>query len=242
MGTRESPRAFGPEAQARRARKAERAARFKVAAEQAAVDVWSPHASEKAKDMIDAATEEALATTAHRADLRAAVAARDPRAMQAAQRALAARKAELRQGQHAGQAERRRPTVREWLERMTPEERASVEQTETFARLSATAQAHLLRVRDNVHEIDARAELLFVQEREDAWLAEQEDENYLHEDDEDDFEERLGERRADELEAESDALFGAWAEPMGVEEAFGLPAPEHEPSLSEQAGWEEEVE
>jgi hypothetical protein len=195
--------------------------------------------------VVDAAIDEAVATTAERGRVRMAVAERDPVAIQAAQRALSAKKAELRRGQAAGQPQRGRPSVREWLERMSPEERESVERTETFARLSATAQAHLLRVRDDVDEIDARAEALVAQEREDDWLAEQSAEGDLYEDDdEDDFEERLGERRAAELEAESEAVFGEWAESMTVEEAFGLEAPGHEPSLSEAVGWadEEEVE
>jgi len=150
-------------------------------------------------------------------------------------------------GEQAGRPEqaqgRRLGSPREWLEAMTSEQRRNVEKTSYFRRLNTEQQARLLRLRDDVDEIDARAELLLAQEREDDWLAEQSAEGDLYEDgDEDDFEERLGERRADELEAESDAVFGAWAEPMGVEEAFGLPAPAHEPSLSDQVGWEDEAE
>jgi hypothetical protein len=242
MAAPQTRRQFGPEAQARRARKADQAARMKAAAQQAAVDVWSPHASETSRDVLDVATEEALATAGHRAELRAATAARDPRAMQEAQRKLAERKAELRQSQAAAQPQRRRPTVREWLERMSVEERENIEQTETFARLSVRAQAHVLRVRDDVDRIDARAETLLAQEREDEWLAEQEDASDLYEDhDEGDLEERLGELRADQLETESETAFAAWAEPMSAEEALGIVEPgTGEPSLSEQVGWEDE--
>jgi hypothetical protein len=215
--------------------KAAQRARFKAAA-LAAMDVGKGYtATEGASGVLDGATDLAVA-----AATRATAAGRPLRPNE---------RREVRQQvlgeqvgrQPGGQPQRRRPTVREWLERMTPEERASVEQTDTFARLSAKAQAHLLRVRDDVDEIDARAELLLAQQREDEWLAEQEDEHEGVEEDEGEgvFEERL----ADNLEREGEGgVFGAWSdETLTVAEALGLDEEldvEVEPSLSEQVGWE----
>jgi hypothetical protein len=79
--------------------------------------------------------------------------------------------------EQAGQPEqvqrRRLGGPREWLEAMTSQQRRNVETTSYFRRLNAEQQARLLRLRDEVDELDARAELLLAQEREDAWLAEE---------------------------------------------------------------------
>jgi hypothetical protein len=124
---------------------------------------------------------------------------------------------------------------------MTPAERASVEYGDTFRNLSLEAQAHVLRVRDDVDELDEQADLLLAQQREDEWLSEQSAEGDAHDDD---LEDPIGELRADQLEAESDAVFGAWSdETMSFEEALGIVEPGGgEESLSEQVGWPEDFE
>ncbi len=118
------------------------------------------------------------------------------------------------------QAQRQRlADPRAWLEAMTSQQRRNVETTSYYRKLNAEQQARLLRLRDDVDEIDERAETLLAQEREDAWLEESEDEG--------------------PEEDESEEEFGAWDESMTVEQAFGLEAPEEGASLSEEAGWPE---
>jgi hypothetical protein len=73
------------------------------------------------RDSLDAGIDEALGTISERSALRTA---RDPRAVQEAQRALSARKAELgSSGQQAGETSKVKPRLRDRLERMTDEER-----------------------------------------------------------------------------------------------------------------------
>jgi hypothetical protein len=66
--------------------------------------------------------------------------------------------AEQAGAQPAGQPQRRRPSVREWLEAMSPEQRAEFEFTERFQQLSEQAQAHVLRVRESVDAVEEEAE------------------------------------------------------------------------------------
>ena len=75
----------------------------------------------------------------------------------------------------AGQSQRRRPTVDEWLERISPEERANIEHSERFAKMSEVARAHVLRRRDAFEEIEEQAEYLAAFQTEEAWLAAQGD-------------------------------------------------------------------
>jgi hypothetical protein len=203
---------FSPAARERILKRTARDLRFReLAGELMDIGKGAPRSA----DSVDAAIDEALATTSERAELRAATAERDPRAMQRAQARLAERKRELRGEPGAGQPQR--PTVREWLERMSPEERAAVEQSARFEGLSAQAQALVLRVRDDVDAIDEQADLLLAQQREDEWLSEDEEPG--------------------EPAAEEDLDFAAWAPPMGAEEALGLYDQDDE-VVELEPGWE----
>jgi hypothetical protein len=157
---------FGPDAQRRRAQKAARTASTLGAARGADVlDLEGPQP--RFRSVVDEAIDETVATTAERSELRLA---RMPREIQAAQQALAAKKAELRSQQPAGQPQRRRPTVDEWLERMTPTDRANLEMSERFQSLSEAAQVHVLRRREALEEVDDAADFLLAQEDEEQAL------------------------------------------------------------------------
>jgi len=223
---------FSPEAQARRQRKAERAERFKAAALDA-LDVGRGYtAGEGASRVLDGAEE--LATR------RATAAVELGRPLRPNERRQIRRET-LEQGQ---QQQRRRPTIDEYLERLTQRQRDEIDQSAWFQNLDERHQADVHRRLAVLEQIEEEAEYRVARDLEEQALLEEEDqdESSAWDESDDDFEERLGEARADQLEAEGEAVFGAWAEPMSVEEAFGLPASAHEPSLSEQAGWEEEAE
>jgi hypothetical protein len=117
-------RQFGAEAQARRDRRAAKAARLReVALDSLDVGRARPVPGGSA-DPVEAGVSEALATTNERAALRAA---RGGRAVQEAQRNLAVKKAEVRQGPAAGkQASSERPRLRDRLEAMSESERLDV--------------------------------------------------------------------------------------------------------------------
>lgn len=196
--------------------------------------------------VVDAAIAEAVATTGERANVRAAVATRDPHRIQQASAALAARKAELRQGEAAGgQQRRQRPTIDDYLERLTQRQREDIEQSAWFRKLDERHQADVRRRLAVLEEIEQEAEYRVARDLEEQALLEEEDEDESSawDDSGSDFEERLGELRADQLEAESDAVFGAWDETMSAEEALGIVEPgTREATLSEEAGWPDEEE
>jgi hypothetical protein len=115
-------REFGPDAQARRAAKAEREERLKATA-LASLDVgkgWSGPG--RAPGVVDAGIAEAVATSSERVALRTA---RGGREIQQAQRQLATKKADLRAQQPAGKAASK-PRLRDRLERMSESERLDV--------------------------------------------------------------------------------------------------------------------
>jgi hypothetical protein len=115
-------REFSPEVQARRERKAAQAERVKAVALDS-LDVgrgWSGPG--RAPDVVDAGIAEAVATTSERVALRTA---RGGRAVQEAQRNLAAKKAAVRGQQTAGKPTSK-PSLRDRLERMSESERLDV--------------------------------------------------------------------------------------------------------------------
>jgi hypothetical protein len=170
MGTPETTRpAFGPEAQRRREHKAKRAAAMKAAAAEA-LDFGKP--APRVNDSLEAGVTEALATVNERVALRTA---RDPRAVQEAQRALAAKKAELRGQQPAGQPQRRTPTIDEYLESLSQGQRETIEHSDWFHGLDERHQADVRRRLAALEEIEAEAEYEFEVWKEEHELAALED-------------------------------------------------------------------
>jgi hypothetical protein len=134
-------------------------------------------------------------------------------------------RAQVRKAHAAGPeaAQPGRPTVDEWLERLSPGERATIEQSERFAQLSETAQNYVLRRREALEDVDEQAEWLAAQQLEDERLAE------LGDDEEFDWENAEAEDSpyeaalAAQLQADSDAARATWSpQTMTAEEALGF--------------------
>jgi hypothetical protein len=201
---------FSPEAQARRARGAQRAESFKAHA-LAVLDVGKGFTvDEGGSRALDGGTELAVAAAS--------------RAVLAGRRLRISEKREVRQQvlaeqagrQPAGHTQRRRPSPREWLEAMTPAQRRNIEGTDYFKQQSTEVQARILRLRDEVDEIDVeaaeRAEYELASQREEAWLAESwESGGDYWEGADDAFEERLANR----LELDSAAASADWEDEFG---------------------------
>jgi hypothetical protein len=156
-------RGFQPETQARIQRKAEREQRLKAAAAEA-LDFGKPRP--QVNDSLEAGVSEVLGTTAERTALRTA---RDPRAIQQAQRALAAKKAELRGEQAVGQPQGRRPTIDEYLEGLSEGQRETIEYGAWFLGVDECHQADVRRRLAALEEVEEEAEYEF-----QMWKEEQE--------------------------------------------------------------------
>lgn len=166
MATPEGTRpAFGPEAQRRREFKSARAARTKAAALEA-LDVgrgWEPHGpQQKVADPLDAGTE--LAVT------RAAAANERGRPLRWQEQRDVRREVLARQAreQPAGQPQRRRPTIDEYLESLTERQREEIEQSAWLRSLDERHQAEVRRRLAVLEPVEAEAEYAF-----QMWKAEQ---------------------------------------------------------------------
>jgi len=168
--TPQTKREFGPDAAARRAKTAERAARAErtkaVALDALDVGRGGPEVHDTLASAEELATRRASAAIAQGRPLRG----RESRAIR--QQFREERAGAKPAGQPGG---KRKPTIYEWIEALTPDQRDAYQQSEKFERLSPESQAYFLRQLDLVEDAEEQAEYLAAVEREEQALRDEED-------------------------------------------------------------------
>jgi hypothetical protein len=166
MTPQQTKREFGPEAAARRQRKAERAERTKAVALDA-LDVG--RGGQPVRDPFDSGIELGLRRASAAVELGRPLRGSEVRKLKRQFRQE--RVGEQPAGQSAG---KRKASVYDWLSSLTPDQRDDYQQGEKFARFSPEAQAYFLRQRALLEEAEDEAEYLLQRDREQQALEDDE--------------------------------------------------------------------